>query len=71
VLAEGASGGARLAGDTRSGSRAAMSAVARACRAVEVPGGTSPAGYAAATEGSAVTVYDCAGRAQSLLAANG
>jgi 4-amino-4-deoxy-L-arabinose transferase-like glycosyltransferase len=67
VLAEAAGAGAggvpRLRGDTRAGSRAAISAVAKACRAVQVPTSSSSAGSG---EGSSTTIYDCAGRAQAL-----
>jgi hypothetical protein len=63
VLAERGTGGPRVAGDTRAGSHAAMSAVAKACRAVQIP----PA--ARSGTGSAGTVYDCAGRAAALAAA--
>jgi 4-amino-4-deoxy-L-arabinose transferase-like glycosyltransferase len=60
VLAEqgGAGGGAGLPGDTRAGSRAAMAAAVKACRAVA--GGASPEG----------TLYDCQGRAAALLGAS-
>lgn len=65
VLADqgGAQGGRpRLPGDTRAGSRAAMAAVARVCRAV-----TLPASSGAGASGSAAsTLYDCRGRAQQL-----
>jgi len=76
VLAEGGGGGLRLPGDTRKGSASATSAVAKACRAVQVPAsasGSAGAGgeaSAASEKGSATTVYDCAGRAQALLAAS-
>ena len=67
VLAEatgGAGAGPRLAGDTRSGSKAAMSAVAKACRAVTLSasaGGTQGTGSA-----GSIMLYDCQGRAQQL-----
>jgi 4-amino-4-deoxy-L-arabinose transferase-like glycosyltransferase len=82
VLAEAGTAGPRLPGDTRSGSRAALSDVARACRAVQVSLGSAAAasntassnavGQAAAratVAASTATVYDCAGRSQALLAA--
>jgi hypothetical protein len=58
VLADTGSG-ARLPGDTRTGSEAAMNAVENACRAVTVTtsGGTS------------LTMYDCQGRAAAILTA--
>jgi hypothetical protein len=51
--------GARLPGDTRSGSSSAMSVVAKVCRAVTVTTGS----------GTKLTMYDCAGRASAILAA--
>ena len=68
VLVEGTSNGARLPGDTRVGSQTALSAVARACRAVQVPSGSHAASSNGGEESSATTVYDCAGRAQALTA---
>ncbi|HYM53955.1 MAG TPA: glycosyltransferase family 39 protein, partial [Solirubrobacteraceae bacterium] len=61
VLADQGGGGfsGRLPGDTRTGSRAAMTAVARACRRVTLPAGTTTAG----------SLYDCRGRAQALAGA--
>jgi 4-amino-4-deoxy-L-arabinose transferase-like glycosyltransferase len=67
VLGEGtggAVGGPRLAGDTRAGSKEAMSAVAKACRAVTLSGST--AGSSVSGRVGAITVYDCHGRAQQL-----
>jgi 4-amino-4-deoxy-L-arabinose transferase-like glycosyltransferase len=46
-------------GDTRNGSSAAISAVARVCRAVSLPGSSTGA--------SSQTMYDCAGRAAALM----
>ena len=78
VLAEqaGAQGaGPRLPGDTRSGSKTAMAAVAKVCRAVSLP--TTNAGGSAATSGGSASakasgtssesgLYDCQGRAAAL-----
>jgi hypothetical protein len=74
VLAEGAGAirsqtGPRLPGDTRAGSRTALSAVAKACRAVRVPASAGSSGSRAGEEGSSTTIYDCAGRAGALAAA--
>jgi hypothetical protein len=63
-------GGARLAGDTRAGSEAAMAAVASACRKVTLPatstGATGTTGTIGATgtgrASSASTLYDCQSR---------
>jgi 4-amino-4-deoxy-L-arabinose transferase-like glycosyltransferase len=63
-------GGARLAGDTRAGSKAAMAAVASACRKVTLPatatGTTGTTGTIGATgtggASSASTLYDCQSR---------
>jgi 4-amino-4-deoxy-L-arabinose transferase-like glycosyltransferase len=69
VLAEGAGGagaGPRLAGDTRAGSKQAVSAVAKACRAVALSP-SSAAARASARSGS-ITLYDCQRRAQRLAA---
>jgi hypothetical protein len=56
------------AGDTRTGSTAAMSAVARTCRAVTVP---TSADSASSTNlsASSITMYDCLGRAAALASA--
>ena len=51
VLAEGGDAGPRLPGDTRKGSQAAMSAVAKACRAVSLPVAASGATAAGAGRG--------------------
>jgi 4-amino-4-deoxy-L-arabinose transferase-like glycosyltransferase len=65
VLADqGGAGSARLPGDTRAGSRAALAAVAKACTAVKLSSGS--AGSAGGT--STVTLYDCRGRAAALTA---
>ena len=50
--------GARLPGDTRTGSQAAMDDVANACRAVTLT----------TSSGSRTTMYDCSGRAAAVLA---
>ena len=50
--------GARLPGDTRTGSQAAMDDVANACRAVTLT----------TSSGSRTTMYDCSGRAAAILA---
>jgi hypothetical protein len=81
VLAEqgGLGGGAGVPGDTRAGSRTAMTAVARACRAVALPTSTSTSAAtggagteagvrAAGGAGGAGTLYDCEGRAGALSA---
>ncbi len=52
--------GARVPGDTRSGSQAAMSVVAKVCRAVTFTTGG----------GTRVTMYDCLGRAAAILSAS-
>jgi hypothetical protein len=64
----GPGGGMRLPGDTRAGSRAALAAVASACRAVMLPASaTATAGRSGASGGAATTtLYDCQGRAQQL-----
>jgi 4-amino-4-deoxy-L-arabinose transferase-like glycosyltransferase len=56
-------GGPRLAGDTRAGAKAALAAVAKVCRPVTLPAGTT------GTRGSSSTrsLYDCRGRAEGLL----
>ena len=69
VLAEGA-GGPRPRGDTRTGSQTALVAVAKACRAVQVPASAGVSDLAGGAETPATaTVYDCAGRAGALAAA--
>jgi 4-amino-4-deoxy-L-arabinose transferase-like glycosyltransferase len=73
VLTEqGGSVGPRLPGDTRAGSKVALEAVARACRAVTLATGTTPvaSGSVQAPGASgASTLYDCLGRAAELRAA--
>ena len=60
---QGSSGPARgLPGDTRTGAKTAMKAVAKACVAVTLPSSTSGSG----TSSSAATLYDCQGRASAL-----
>jgi 4-amino-4-deoxy-L-arabinose transferase-like glycosyltransferase len=70
-------GGGGLPGDTRAGSKAAMAAVAKACRKVTLTtsptstaGGSSGSGQALAgagtTASAASTLYDCQGRAGAL-----
>jgi 4-amino-4-deoxy-L-arabinose transferase-like glycosyltransferase len=62
VLAETQGGaGARLPGDSRAGSKAAMAAVAKACERVTLS--SSGSGEAATSGGS---LYDCAGHAAAL-----
>ena len=77
----GAGGG--LPGDTRTGAKVAMAAVAKVCRAVTLPSsgaavtgatgstGASAAGGAASTAGTAAatTLYDCQGDSQALVRA--
>ena len=62
--------GGRLAGDTRAGSKAAMSAVAQACKPVTLStsSSTTVAGSTGTATGAATssTLYDCQGRAQAL-----
>ncbi len=78
VLADQGGGGfgGGLPGDTRSGSKAAMTAVAQACQSVTLPasastsapsGGTANSSGAGGARGaSASTLYDCQGRAAAL-----
>jgi 4-amino-4-deoxy-L-arabinose transferase-like glycosyltransferase len=86
VLGEqtGQSGGPRLPGDTRAGSKAAMTAVAKACRKVTLPASTAAAGAgsgtasgsgaatatsaAGASASAATLLYDCQGRAAAIAA---
>ena len=73
VLAEQVGAGPRLPGDTRKGSQAAISVVAKACHAVSLPTGASSAtegaaGLTPSTSGEG-TLYDCRGRSQELLSA--
>ena len=62
--------GSRLPGDTRAGSKAALTAVAKACRKVTVATSASTTAGASATSGSS-TLYDCQGRAAALQSAGG
>jgi 4-amino-4-deoxy-L-arabinose transferase-like glycosyltransferase len=73
--AAGAGGGPGLPGDTRTGSRTAMTAVAKACRLVTLPdsGSASASGSASSSASgsrsaaaSAGSLYDCQGRAAAL-----
>jgi 4-amino-4-deoxy-L-arabinose transferase-like glycosyltransferase len=69
VLGEGSGNGggfARVAGDTRTGSRTAMTAVAQVCKAVSL-GSSAASGSASGRASSATTLYDCSGRASALL----
>jgi 4-amino-4-deoxy-L-arabinose transferase-like glycosyltransferase len=70
VLGEqtGQSGGPRLPGDTRAGSKAAMSAVAKACRKVTLPASTASAagaGSGTASGSGAATATNAAGASAS------
>jgi 4-amino-4-deoxy-L-arabinose transferase-like glycosyltransferase len=80
VEATGAQGGGpRLAGDTRAGSKAAMTAVTKACSRVTLAdggssaettaGATAGAAGAMSTTGSASALYDCEGDAAALASA--
>jgi len=71
VLVEGSGtqGGPSLPGDTRAGSKAAMTAVAKACRAVTMPTSTSTSTGTSSRASGASTLYDCEGRSQALLRA--
>ena len=71
----GAQGGPRLAGDTRTGSKTAIAAVAKACRAVTLSASASSSGTATGLSAgtgtsSEGTLYDCQGRAEALLSAS-
>jgi 4-amino-4-deoxy-L-arabinose transferase-like glycosyltransferase len=67
VVAEqgGAQGAPRLRGDTRAGSRTAMAAVAKVCRAVKLSTSTSTAAGGSGASSQA-SLYDCQGRANAL-----
>jgi 4-amino-4-deoxy-L-arabinose transferase-like glycosyltransferase len=66
---QGSSGAARgVPGDTRTGAKTAMTAVAKACVAVRLPASSSASG-ASNTSGSAATLYDCQGRTSALVSA--
>jgi 4-amino-4-deoxy-L-arabinose transferase-like glycosyltransferase len=63
---QGSTGAARgLPGDTRTGAKTAMKAVAKACVAVTLPSSSSGSS-ASSTSSSAATLYDCLGRANTL-----
>ncbi len=69
----GAQGGPRLPGDTRTGSKTAMAAVAKVCTAVKLSTSTSTgtsSGRGAAATSSEGSLYDCQGRAAALLSAS-
>jgi hypothetical protein len=64
--------GARLPGDTRAGSKAALTAVAKACRKVTVATSTSTStATASGATGASSTLYDCQGRAAALQSGGG
>jgi hypothetical protein len=68
----GGSGGGRLPGDTRTVSKTAMAAVAKACVAVTLASsgsGTAGGSGSSSTTGGSTTLYDCQGRAQALASA--
>ncbi|HEX3911657.1 MAG TPA: glycosyltransferase family 39 protein [Solirubrobacteraceae bacterium] len=85
VLAEqtGSFGGGGMPGDTRAGSKAAMTAVTKACRKVTLTTSATAASGAAGETGSGATgtataaasggssLYDCQGQAQALESAGG
>jgi hypothetical protein len=64
VLSRGLGAGPRLRGDTRTGSKTALAAVARACKAVSLSGSSD----SASAGGTSGTLYDCYGRAAALAA---
>ena len=66
LVNQGRTGGA-LPGDTRTGSKTAMAAVAKACVRVTLPANSTATGAGAA----ASTLYDCQGRAAALTSAGG
>jgi hypothetical protein len=63
VIVDQQTGG--LPGDNRAGSRVAMDAVAKACRAIKLSGTSTGSGSTSTTQ----TIYDCAGRAAAILRA--
>jgi 4-amino-4-deoxy-L-arabinose transferase-like glycosyltransferase len=65
VLVEGGAGRRGVLGDTRVGAKAAMSAVASACRSVPL----AVAGSSTRSGSASSTLYDCEGRAAALAAA--
>jgi hypothetical protein len=70
VLAEGSgSSGPRLRGDTRQGSRKAMTAVTEVCTKVTLSTSASDGeGQAAGGQGGESALYDCEGQAAALAA---
>jgi 4-amino-4-deoxy-L-arabinose transferase-like glycosyltransferase len=67
VLSEGTStGGPRLAGDTRTGSRSAMAAAAKACAKVALGRSESTSETGGGGESGESGLYDCKGRAVQL-----
>ena len=58
----GQGAGPRLRGDTRAGSRAAMAAVAQACRTVSLSSSSSAAWSGPAAAAFSSTLYDCQGQ---------
>jgi hypothetical protein len=66
LVNQGRTGGA-LPGDTRTGSKTAMAAVAKACVRVTLPANSTSTG----TGAGASTLYDCQGRAAALTSAGG
>ncbi len=80
----GFGGGRGLPGDTRAGSKAAMAAVAKACRKVTLStttassaaasgasGSSAAAGGAGSASAGSSTLYDCQGRADALARVGG
>jgi 4-amino-4-deoxy-L-arabinose transferase-like glycosyltransferase len=63
LVNQGRTGGT-LPGDTRTGSKTAMAAVAKACQPVTLPASSTATGT-----GAASTLYDCQGRAAALTSA--
>jgi hypothetical protein len=59
--------GPRIPGDTRQGSRTAMTVVASACRKVTLSSSTGNNSSPSSSDNS--TLYDCQGRASAILAA--
>jgi 4-amino-4-deoxy-L-arabinose transferase-like glycosyltransferase len=67
LVNQGRTGFGALPGDTRTGSKTAMAAVAKACVRVTLPANSTATGNGAA----ASTLYDCQGRAAALKSAGG
>ena len=65
IVADSSGAAARLPGDTRTGSQAAISVVEKVCRSVTVNGSS------AGSSGTSVTMYDCQGRADAIIKAAG